>query len=214
MRVFACPSCGAELKFLAPGSVFGVCSFCKSTLVRRDVDIESIGKMAELPPDISPLQIGSHGIYNNQQFEVVGRVKVGWEDGIWNEWYCYFQNGGTGWLAEAQGFFAMCMPVEAALVPPLDSLQIGIKVSFGKYGAYSTDDIKVTTCIGSEGELPVSATQNKTGTTVDFTGPSGQFGSAEYSGTETRLFIGTYQTLRELQAKNLREIEGWPKWTG
>ena len=77
-------------------------------IVRHDVDVESIGTMAALPEDMSPLQIGAEGDYQGQRFGIIGRMKIGWEDGVWNEWFILTDTGREGWLAEAQGFYAVC----------------------------------------------------------------------------------------------------------
>src|SRR5688572_486092 len=103
MLVLNCPSCGAEIAFRSRASVFAVCSFCKSTVVRHDMDLSTIGKMADLQFDMTPLQVGTTGYYDGRKFELIGRLKVGYEDGFWNEWYTLFDNEEPWWLAEAQG---------------------------------------------------------------------------------------------------------------
>src|SRR5256885_2095546 len=55
---FNCPSCGAQVDFQSNLSVYAVCKFCRSMIVRHDVNVESIGTMASLPDDMSPIQIG------------------------------------------------------------------------------------------------------------------------------------------------------------
>jgi len=57
-----CPSCGGPVPFQSAISVFAVCPYCTSMLVRHDLDVESLGKMAVLAEDSSPLQIGSAGM--------------------------------------------------------------------------------------------------------------------------------------------------------
>ena len=56
-RVANCPNCGAPVKFLWSSAVQTTCAFCHSILVRRDVDLEKVGEVADLPPDSSPIQI-------------------------------------------------------------------------------------------------------------------------------------------------------------
>jgi len=87
-----CPACGAELQFKSRISVFEVCSYCSSMVIRHDMNLETLGKMAELPPDMTPLQIGTRGRYDSQGFELLGRLKIGWQDGTWNEWYALFDD--------------------------------------------------------------------------------------------------------------------------
>src|SRR5512139_495009 len=117
MKKFSCPSCGAEVPFASSISVYAVCKYCNSMIVRHDLDVEAIGKMAVLPDDMSPFQIGTEGFYLGQHFTLVGRMKMGWEDGSWNEWFMATDDGRKGWLAEAQGFYAVSFETEP---PALD----------------------------------------------------------------------------------------------
>ncbi|MGD0620845.1 MAG: DUF4178 domain-containing protein [Bryobacteraceae bacterium] len=43
-----CPSCGAPVVFRWSGSVQTVCPFCKSILVRTDIDLTKVGAVADL----------------------------------------------------------------------------------------------------------------------------------------------------------------------
>jgi hypothetical protein len=112
MITLNCPSCGAHVEFKSKASVFAVCSFCKSTLVRSDMNLEKIGEMADLLDDLTPLQIGTMGVYEGKMFEIVGRLQVSYPEGYWNEWYALFSDSNPCWLAEAQGFYAVCLPYE------------------------------------------------------------------------------------------------------
>jgi hypothetical protein len=61
--------------------------------------------MAALPPDLSPLQIGTHGEFDGLAFTLLGRVRFAYDEGSWNEWFALFSDNRYGWVAEAQGFF-------------------------------------------------------------------------------------------------------------
>ena len=45
-----CPNCGAKIVFQWSSSVQTVCTYCKSILVRTDVDLKKVGQVADLPP--------------------------------------------------------------------------------------------------------------------------------------------------------------------
>ena len=68
--------------------------------VREGVDVESIGKTSTLPPDISPIQVGTQGRFGEAAFTVLGRVRFRWLLGAWTEWFVEFSDNTTGWLAE------------------------------------------------------------------------------------------------------------------
>ena len=61
-----CPNCGAKIVFRWSSSVQTVCEYCKSILVRTDIDLKKVGQVADLPPDSSPIQI-EHGGRLSQQ---------------------------------------------------------------------------------------------------------------------------------------------------
>ncbi len=93
-----CPNCGAPVKFLWSSAVQTTCEFCHSILVRTDVDLKKVGEVADLPPDASPIQIGTEGAYQNKSFVVVGRIIYEYEQGGWNEWHIVYNDGSSGWL--------------------------------------------------------------------------------------------------------------------
>jgi hypothetical protein len=208
----ACPACGAEVIFKSRSSVFGVCSFCNSTLVRHDLNLESVGKMSEMPQDMSPLQIGTTGVFDNSKFEIIGRQRIGWESGAWNEWYLNFDNGKDGWLADAQGFYMVSFQVrDPSLLPELMKLRVASTVQLNGT-EYLVDDIREVACVGSQGELPVKSVKGRTSTNVDLVGPNDHFGNIDYSADSSegnRLFLGKYIEFENLKFMNLRELDGW-----
>jgi len=46
-RVSNCPNCGAAAHFRWSGAVQTVCEYCRSILVRRDLDLERVREMIE-----------------------------------------------------------------------------------------------------------------------------------------------------------------------
>lgn len=211
MLKLACPACGAEVAFRSKASVFAVCSFCKSTLVRHDMNLENIGKMADLQDDLTPLQIGTSGTYNNESFEIIGRLKVGYSEGFWNEWYILFGGDKVGWLAEAQGFYAVCFPVseETAKVPSSYIVKPEMFIQLTPDDMFQVEDIRNVSCMFSEGELPVNAVKGRESVSVDLTAPKTRMATIEYANDQTRIFIGDYQEFDDFKFKNLRQIDGW-----
>ena len=103
----SCPSCGAPVVFKSASSVFAVCDYCQSTLVRHDQALEDIGKMAALVEDRSPLQLGAEGSYKGVHFALIGRIQIKYSQGYWNEWHLLFDDMRTGWLSEAGGEYVV-----------------------------------------------------------------------------------------------------------
>jgi hypothetical protein len=204
----ACPSCGAELRFRSVVTIYTVCSFCGSMVIRSGLTLEAIGRVASLPEDISPWQIGTTLYYGNRTFTLIGRYRVGWADGAWTEWF--MDDGSTqGWLADAQGFLSVAfehdIPPALASAPwPLLGAEITID---GK--VYVVSDLKQATCLGSEGELPFAARAGLAVQYADMIGRPAGFASLEQTADGRQLFVGASVTYEELRFTNLRPIEDW-----
>ncbi|MGC2064361.1 MAG: DUF4178 domain-containing protein [Thermodesulfovibrionales bacterium] len=178
-------------------------------LVRHDMDLESLGEMAQLPDDISPLKIGSRGKFRNTAFEVIGRLKIAWSEGYWNEWSLLFDDGKQGWLAEVMGFFMLSFEVsETTTVPARTAVEVGKVYELVSAHRFFVDDIKEAVCIGSEGELPFKGLQGRKTLSVDLSDNSGQFAAIEYSDQDgINLYIGRYVEFDSLELSNLRDLD-------
>lgn len=211
MTNLSCPGCGAQLVLKSPATIFVVCSFCKSNVI-RDQDWTIYGKMANLPPEVTPLQIGSKGRWNGEGFELIGRQRLQWANGYWTEWCALFPKGKCAWLAEAQGLLMISFPT------PLPSeaqqwgeLKAGASIKMSSSKTFMIDDVKTAKCIGSEGELPFTALPNKAITSIDASNSAGDFLSLEIvpATGERRAYVGCYVEFKDLHLQNLRPLDGW-----
>lgn len=209
MKTYACPSCGAAIPFRSNVAVYAVCPYCRTMVVRHDIDVQSIGTMAALPEDMSPFQIGTEGIYKGIHFGIVGRMRLSWEDGAWNEWFIISDDGRRGWLAEAQGAYAVSyeQPPDADALSTFSPI-LGATLNLDGQ-RFEITDIKEATCVGSEGELPFTAPQGRKTTSIDLTGADKAFASIEIEDGQKRLYIGSYIDWPSLQCKNYRTFDGW-----
>ncbi len=198
------------MKFESSIAVFAVCEHCRSMVVARDAKVETMGVMAELPPDLSPFQIGTRGDWNGAGFQIVGRVRVSWTDGSWNEWCLLTGDGRTGWLAEAQGLLMISFEVSTTGMPKLARQDCGAGRFFDfDLRRWVMTDVKEVTCLAGEGELPFVAAPNSERFGVDLIGTGGKFGSLEFDADGTRLYVGDYVEFSELKLQNLRSVPGW-----
>lgn len=205
----SCPSCGADVPFQSRFAFMAVCKYCQSTIVRHDQNLENLGKMSDMPPDMSPLQIGTTGTFEKEDFTIVGRQRIGYSNGSWNEWYILFQNGTDGWLADAQGFYMVSFENrDFKDFPALSYFKPGATLTVGK-SEFTVDDIRQVTCKGSQGELPFKCLIGRKSTSIDLVSEKKEFCNIDYTNEEKHLFLGKYVELEELNFKNLREIEGW-----
>ena len=182
-------------------------------VVARGAKVETMGVMAELPPDLSPFQMGTRGTWKGTGFELVGRVRVAWQDGSWNEWCALFGDGRIGWLGEAQGLLMMSFPNEADAIDPASSKHYTVGSWVELDGRrWTVTDIKKAVCLAGEGELPFVAEPNRARTSLDLEvvgGTVAAFASIEFYDEGPQLFVGEYVRFGDLHFTELRAVPGW-----
>jgi hypothetical protein len=208
-RLANCPNCGASIKFLWSSAVQTTCEYCRSILVRRDVDLERVGVVADLPPDSSPLQIRSEGAYEGKPFVVAGRIIYEYELGGWSEWHIVFNDGRSGWLSDAQLDYAVSfLTPPPGPMPSSGSLVTGNRFHWN--GAeYQVVAVTEARYRGVEGELPFEYWDKSEAVFADLLTEDGRFATIDYSESTPLLFMGEPVEFEELSLKNLREFEGW-----
>jgi hypothetical protein len=214
-----CPNCGAPLRFASASLAVKVCDYCRSTIVRKGEVLENAGKAAEVPEDVSPVQIGVRGRDGEQRFEVVGRVRWAYADGAWNEWCLLWNDGSYGWLGEASGRWMLLRETAASVYSgdAVARLSTGREVEPGMTATlaeleYTVADVQQVECIGAEGELPYPATIGTRAVSVDLQRPDGRAASLQTDDGpgEVNAYAGRYVTLAELGPTGLRQFDGWP----
>lgn len=209
MKDAQCPSCGAPVKFQWSSAVQTVCSYCRSILVRHDVDLEAVGTVADLPEDPSPIQIMTEGSYRDKPFVVVGRILYEYELGRWNEWHIVFNDGSSGWLSDASLEYAVSFrrPTPPN-VPAAHGLSEGWKQNVDGI------ELQVTTVTrahyaGVEGELPFEYWGKQDLLFADMRSVDARFATIDYSEEPPLFFLGEAVEFEDLRFKNLKRIEGW-----
>lgn len=208
-RTAECPSCGAPVQFAWSSAVQTACPYCQSILVRRDVDLEKVGIRADLPPDSSPIQLFTEGVYLNRRFTVIGRIRYEWEQGSWNEWHLLFQDGSSGWLSDAQAEYAVSFLAQAPEpMPARKDIQRGMQVRISGT-PFQVTHLTWVRYVGFEGELPFTTADRSEFLTVDLRTSDARFATIDYSEDPPLLFVGRFAEFDQLQLSNLREFEGW-----
>jgi len=207
-RIANCPSCGAPVQFLWSGAAQTVCPFCKSILIRTDIDWRMVGKVADLPPDPSPIQILAEGVYQRKNFQVVGRIIYEYEQGGWNEWHIVLSDGSSGWLSDAQLQYAVSFLANPGTsLPAADWIRRGAHLNL--MGDYEVSTVTRARYRGVEGELPFHFWGKDQMTFADLRTTGRKFGTLDYSEPSPLLYLGEWVELEDLQLKNLRQFEGW-----
>lgn len=205
-----CPNCSAPIQFRWSSAVQTVCTSCRSVVVRHDLDLDAIGEISDLPPDSSPIQLGTEGRVDERAFTVVGRIVYEHADGGWNEWHLVFADGTSGWLSDAQAEYA----VSTLVTPPPQPLPEATAVKVGLGYPWRGEDLQVTTLTrarytGVEGELPFEYWGRDEVLFADLRGHEATFATFDYSETPPLLFVGRLVEYDDLSLRQLRSFDGW-----
>lgn len=213
----SCPNCGAPIAFKSVELPVKVCDYCHSSVLRTGGNLQAMGKVADVPDDVSPLQLGTRGNIGARSFELIGRVRWRYADGAWNEWLAWFDDGSTGWLGESMGRYMLLRQVDVAQVQSavVGLMQSGREVPPGTEAVienvqYWASDVKSVSCVASEGELPFNSL-GLTAQSVDLMSADEHCASIQKAeGEDVEIFAGRYVSLADINARNLRSFEGWP----
>lgn len=204
-----CPNCGAPVTFRWSGAVQTTCEYCRSVIVRHDLDLAAIGEVSDIPPDASPIQIGTEGRLDDRAFTVIGRIVYEYEDGGWNEWHLVFADGSSGWLSDAQSDYAVTSLARPdGELPAVADLKVGLRYD------WQGRTLQVTTLTrarykGVEGELPFEYWGKDEVLFADLLGYHGEFATIDCSEQPALFFAGRVVDYDELALRNVRQFDGW-----
>jgi predicted RNA-binding Zn-ribbon protein involved in translation (DUF1610 family) len=201
-RIASCPNCGAEIAFRWSGAIQTTCPACRSILVRHDVNLEKVGKVADVPASMSGIQLGTEGRFKDKAFVVVGRIIYRYEHGHWSEWHLRFADGGSGWLSDAQAEFAVSRASNKKVKAKAEDLGEVVKID-GK--PFTVTAITDASYAGVEGELPFEYWDKREIRFIDLRGEGDSFATIDESETPRLLFVGEFEEFEELRFKNLRD---------
>src|ERR1700722_17374769 len=148
-----CPNCGAKIVFQWSSSVQTVCQYCKSILVRTDVDLKKVGQVADLPPDSSPIQLRTEGIYRNKAFVVMGPILYEYDQCGRNGGHIKMNYGTNALLSDAQNEYAISFASNTTGLPTATQVKVGQQYSWNNQ-RYTLTVVTPAHYRGVEGELP------------------------------------------------------------
>jgi hypothetical protein len=207
-----CPSCGAPVRLQSASSVSAVCSYCGSTVARDDAlgkdAVKDLGKISTLVEDASPFCIGARGEAFGRKFEVVGRLQLAQETGVWNEWFLHFADGGTGWIGETLGQYFVTLEGKREKVGSFDELGPGARISL-EGSPFTVAERRKARATGSEGELPFVVGKGYELPYADLRAAGRKFATIDYSEDPPLVFTGRVHSWEELHVQNHRRFRGW-----
>jgi len=130
---YLCPSCNSSLVFKHVASNYHVCSNCDSVIQRDANDSVVATKQGSFINTISPIQIGSCGVWQNKPFEIIGGVRCWMQETVFHYWTILFSDNTIGLLSEGYGLYTICIETKLNQVihhGTLNTLKIGDKKSF------------------------------------------------------------------------------------
>ena len=199
-----CPSCGAGIGFKSERAPYTVCSSCQTMVVRKDLNVEALGKVAECQPDGSPIEIGTQGSFNGKAFQVIGRIQLAYEAGFWNEWHLLFSDNSSGWLGEALGqYFVSFAEADPSAFADFRQLELGREFDYEK-DLWVVLDRKTVRLNSFEGELPYVISNHDPFLTVDLRNTKGEGLTVDFSDAEASLYRGRWVPFAELKLAGLK----------
>lgn len=208
-RLANCPSCGAPIQFRWSGAVQTTCEYCRSILVRHDIDLERVGQVADIPLDASPIQLGTEGVYEGKTFQVIGRIVYEYAQGNWNEWHLIFHDSSSGWLSDAQLEYAVSfLSPKPERLPERGTIKRENEFVWDSV-VYQVTTITEAHYAGVQGELPFEYWDKQDVTFADLRSHDAHFGTIDYSDDPPLLFLGRAVNYDSLRLRNVRTFEGW-----
>ncbi|MCO6504667.1 MAG: DUF4178 domain-containing protein [Snodgrassella sp.] len=202
-----CPSCGAEIGVHSATSLTAVCQYCHSVLLINNDQLILDSRCSAVVDDLSPLQIGTTGVWNRKPFVLIGRIQVHYEAGMWNEWHALFADGKSGWLSEAGDRFVFTREQIGETIK-LNTLQCGHTQPVYKGRNWIISDIRQIKRGNYEGELPFPLSRQQKVNSIDLR--SGKYfmtiENAD-SATQQKVFFGEGVKLNALQLQHTRTAD-------
>lgn len=201
-----CPSCGAEVGVHSATSLTAVCQYCHSVLLIQNQKLISSHRSSAVVDDLSPLQIGTSGVWNKKPFVLIGRIQVNYDLGVWNEWHALFADGSSGWLSESGDRFVFTLEQIGQEIQ-LDTLQCGYRQPTFRGKNWIISDvrlIKAGNYVG-EGELPTDLPMQQQVHSIDLRCGK-YFMTVENANTKgkQKIFIGEGVSLESLKLQHIR----------
>jgi hypothetical protein len=202
-----CPNCNGPIQFRWSSAVQTTCPHCRSVVVRHDVDLDAVGETSDLPPDSSPIQIGTTGRFDDRPFTVAGRIAYEHDGGYWNEWHLLFDDESSGWLSDAQAEYAVSVLESADVpLPAREALKVGLPYTWRGANLLVTT-VTEARYTGVEGELPFEFWGRDAMVSADLRGHDATFATFDYSEPSPRLFVGRLLEYDELSLRNVRALD-------
>jgi hypothetical protein len=148
-----CPSCAAPLPVEHRFVRMVACRYCDTVSEITDTGLDPTGKSAKLAPLPTRFAVGQSGRLRGKPFQVLGRVRYSYDEGVWDEWYLALEDGNAAWLEEEEGQYTLAaMEALRTPAPPFEQAVVGSQFSVNGHSFFVTERCRARIA-GAEGQL-------------------------------------------------------------
>jgi hypothetical protein len=188
-RSLSCPSCGGPLPIEHRFVRMVTCKYCETLNEITDGGLSPAGKMGRLAPLPTRFAVGQAGTLSGRPFRVLGRVRYGHEEGVWDEWYLAFDNGEAAWLEEEEGEVILAQVEQLRTpAPTFEEARLGSRFDVNGHPFLVTERCRARV-MGSEGQLFFKAVPGRPVLFVEGN-VGGRIAFLEYSDGEIEFGVG------------------------
>jgi hypothetical protein len=206
---FPCLSCATSLQFKSAASSFLICPACLALNYQQNQNTRlSISKLAPVQEEMSVIRVATKGIFQDLDFEVIGRLQYFFQERYRNHWFLSYANGTSGWLGDWDGNYSLFNPVgeiRSKFEKPAPGKYVQIKEV-----AYMTGQIDISRKVLGEGELGHFHLNEEKFITLELYSTAAEMALANiFTDKKVEVFTGHYLEASQLNLQNLRHHHDW-----
>lgn len=206
-----CPECKRTITIRSYATNVIICSHCFAPIKKLERYIKERTNLVIAKDELTPIQIGSHGKWNDKKFEIIGRVRCIYSEGYTNNWTMLFDDDSIKMLVEDCGEYAVYEQVTLetnvyfSRIANMDYGADTVELIYGKQ--YILERRSYCADMEVEGETWVFDEDRKFHCFEVGGQGGGRYAVMETGKKEHLTFKIHYHSLAELECKDLRTLQ-------
>jgi hypothetical protein len=206
-----CPECKRTITIKSYATNVIICPHCYAPVQKLERYLKERINLVIAKDDLTPIQIGTHGKWNDKMFEIIGRVRCVYSEGFTNNWTMLFDDDTIMMLVEDCGEFAVYEKVAMennvyfSRVAHMDYGADTVELNPGKQ--YILERKSVCTDMEVEGETWLFDDNRKFNCLEVGGQGAGRYVLIETGKKDYITFKIHYHSLAELECKELRKLQ-------
>lgn len=206
-----CPECKRTIAIRSYATNVIICPHCYAPIQKLERYLKGRINLVIAKDELTPIQIGTHGKWNDKKFEIIGRVRCVYSEGVTNNWTMLFDDDSIMMLVENCGEFAVYEKVT------LENNVYFSRVAHMEYGAetvelnpgkqYILERKSFYTDMEVEGETWLFDDDKKFNCLEVGGQGAGRYALIETGKKDYITFKVHYHSLAELECKELRKLQ-------